>query len=65
MNGHGICKPLCSHLHPSRIVFAIIGLHVFGGLEMEVYGYPNFNTFVNSLVSTFLVLTVENYQYIM
>lgn len=52
-----------------RIVFAIIGLHVFGGLvdtvPPAIYGYPNFNTFINSLMSTLLVLTSENYQYIM
>lgn len=37
------------------IVFAIMGLHVFGGMPLKYYTYPNFDTFVNSLVATFVV----------
>lgn len=47
------------------LLFAIIGLHVFGGLPLEdanYIGYPNFDTFLNSLVSTFNILNMENYQ---
>jgi hypothetical protein len=37
------------------LVFAIIGLHVFGGLPMPDYPYPNYDTLLNSLVSTLAV----------
>ncbi len=37
------------------LVFTIMGMHVFGGLELQIYSYPNFDTFLNSLVSTFNV----------
>ena len=39
------------------VVFAIIGLHVFGGVINDPMGFnfPNFNTFMNSLVLTFNV----------
>ncbi|GIM03598.1 hypothetical protein Vretimale_8329, partial [Volvox reticuliferus] len=43
-------------------VFAIVGLHVFGGLDLARDPYPNFDTFMNSLVTTFNILTLENYQ---
>ncbi|GIL55077.1 hypothetical protein Vafri_10594, partial [Volvox africanus] len=43
-------------------VFAIMGLHVFGGLDLAHDPYPNFDTFMNALVTTFNVLTLENYQ---
>lgn len=36
-----------------------------GPTPPAVYGYPNFNTFVNSMMSTLLVLTSEDYQYVM
>ncbi|KXZ54859.1 hypothetical protein GPECTOR_4g931 [Gonium pectorale] len=53
------------------VVFSIVGMHVFGGLELMRGAYPNFDTFLNSLVTTFNVgakweraalLTLENYQ---
>ena len=37
------------------IVFAIVGMHVFGGLALDRDAYPNFDTFLNSLVATFNV----------
>lgn len=38
------------------VIFAIMGLHVFGGTSLAVpQPYPNFDTFLNSLVSTFNV----------
>lgn len=37
------------------VVFAIVGMHVFGGIPLDRDGYPNFDTFLNSLVTTFNV----------
>lgn len=49
------------------IVFAIIGMNVFGQIELDLtylgyQGYPNFSSFLSSMVISFQVLTLENYQ---
>lgn len=44
------------------LVFTIMGLHVFGAVEIEDSAYPNFTTFMNSLVSTFNILNLENWD---
>ncbi|KAA6417011.1 MAG: voltage-gated Ca2+ alpha subunit, partial [Trebouxia sp. A1-2] len=43
------------------IVFAIIGLHVYGGTQQSDE-YPNFSTFLLSVTTMFQVLTLENYD---
>eukprot|EP00892_Ulva_mutabilis_P003109 jgi/Ulvmu1/1279/UM011_0003.1 len=43
------------------IVFAIVGLHVFGGaLSTDIF--PNFNTFFNSFLTMFQILTMEDWE---
>lgn len=37
------------------VVFAVVGQHVFGGLILTYYPFPNYNTFFNALVATFNV----------
>uniref|UniRef100_A0A061RPV3 Voltage-dependent calcium channel L type alpha-1D n=1 Tax=Tetraselmis sp. GSL018 TaxID=582737 RepID=A0A061RPV3_9CHLO len=44
-----------------NIVFAIMGLHVFGQYEPDIV-YPNFRTFVDSCVLVFQVLTLEDWE---
>lgn len=58
-----------SLLCPKQVVFAIMGLSVFGGLPLDLSylvfpAYPNFNTFLSSLLITFQVwaLCVEHVQ---
>ena len=41
------------------LVFAIIGLHVFGG-ALPSEEFPNFNTFFNAFLSVFQLLTVSS-----
>ena len=36
------------------LVFTIMGMHIFGGLELQSI-WPNYDTFFNSLISTFNV----------
>lgn len=48
-------------------MFTIVGLHVFGGVEVFLpdgtpVKFPNFNTFINSMVSTFMILCLENWD---
>ncbi len=45
------------------LVFTIMGLHVFGGIDLPVgRNYPNFNTFINAMLSTFNILNLENWN---
>lgn len=44
------------------VLFAIIGMFTFGGLNLTTTLYPNYDTFLGSLVSTFNILNMENYQ---
>jgi len=44
------------------LVFTIMGMHVFGGEVLSPYPWPNYDTFLQSLVSTFNILNLENYQ---
>lgn len=37
------------------LLFAIIGMHVFGGIDLLTTIYPNYDTFLGSMVSTFNV----------
>lgn len=40
-----------------------MGLHVFGALTLPYpNGYPNFDTFLNAMVSTFNILNLENWN---
>jgi hypothetical protein len=40
-----------------------MGLHVFGALTLAFpNGYPNFDTFLNAMVSTFNILNLENWN---
>ncbi|GAX77245.1 hypothetical protein CEUSTIGMA_g4691.t1 [Chlamydomonas eustigma] len=43
------------------LLFTIMGMHIFGGIYLSII-WPNFDTFFNSLVSTFNILNLENYQ---
>ncbi|MEW5300382.1 MAG: hypothetical protein WDW36_003317 [Sanguina aurantia] len=43
------------------VVFGIVGMNVFGGIGMD-QAYPNFDTFISSILISFQVLTLENYQ---
>ncbi len=44
-------------------MFTIIGLHVFGGLPLPPdKAYPNYDTFLNALLSTFNALNLENWN---
>jgi len=43
------------------LVFSIIGLHVFGGAQTDD-PFPNYDTFVDSLVSTFNILNLEDFE---
>lgn len=43
------------------IVFAIVGLHVFGGLKLDE-AWPNYDTFILALVSVFNVLNLEDWE---
>ena len=58
------------------IVFAIVGLHVFGGLnrtnifeygidDPQLGGRASFDTFYHSILTTFQVLTLEDWEFIM
>ena len=63
----------CSHLPPPPLfhppykallvifwlVFTIMGMHIFGGLPQPTMIWPNFDTFFNSLISTFNVSNAE------
>ncbi len=42
-------------------VFSIVGMHVFGGTPLDTE-WPNFDSLVNSLATTFNVLNLENFQ---
>ena len=42
------------------LVFAIVGLHVFGGLPLAPPAWPNCDTLVNCLVLNFHTLNLEN-----
>jgi hypothetical protein len=45
------------------LVFSTMGMHLFGGLQLEVgRTYPNYDTFLNSLISSFNVLNLENWN---
>jgi hypothetical protein len=45
------------------LVFSTLGMHVFGGLALdEANAYPNYDSFLNSLVSSFNVLNLENWN---
>ncbi|GAX79594.1 hypothetical protein CEUSTIGMA_g7035.t1 [Chlamydomonas eustigma] len=49
------------------IVFGIIGMNVFGAMTLDltylgIPGYPDFSTFLSSMVIAFQVMTLENYQ---
>jgi hypothetical protein len=45
------------------LVFTIFGMNVFGGLQLPpANAYPNFDTFMNALLSTFNVLNLENWN---
>ncbi|KXZ47565.1 hypothetical protein GPECTOR_34g724 [Gonium pectorale] len=44
------------------IVFSIIGMHVFGAKDLDVYPWPDFSTFLYSLIATWNVLNLENWQ---
>ncbi|GMH39581.1 hypothetical protein BSKO_07479 [Bryopsis sp. KO-2023] len=46
------------------VVFAIVGLHVYGGIIPED-DFPNFNSFLNSIIVMFNVLTLEDWEIIM
>lgn len=40
-----------------------MGLHVFGGMALAPPDdYPNFDTFLNSMLSTFNILNLENWN---
>ncbi|GLI63280.1 hypothetical protein VaNZ11_006186 [Volvox africanus] len=43
------------------LVFSIIGMHVFGIKSLDGYEWPNFTTFLFSLISTWNVLNLENW----
>jgi hypothetical protein len=43
------------------VVFSIVGLHVFGGTPLDS-DWPNFDTLVNSMVTIFNALNLENMQ---
>ncbi|KAG2432797.1 hypothetical protein HXX76_008531 [Chlamydomonas incerta] len=47
------------------MVFAIVGMHVFGDKDLDTYPWPNFSTFLFSLVATWNVLNLENWQNLM
>eukprot|EP00198_Chlamydomonas_reinhardtii_P001158 XP_001690493.1 voltage-gated Ca2+ channel, alpha subunit [Chlamydomonas reinhardtii] len=47
------------------MVFAIVGMHVFGDKDLDTFPWPNFSTFLYSLVATWNVLNLENWQNIM
>jgi hypothetical protein len=43
------------------LVFTILGLHIFGGVDLPPPDqFPNFNSFMNSLVSTFNILVSDS-----
>lgn len=48
------------------VLFSIIGLHVFGTLKLDddPYhdGFPNYHSFINSMVATFDILTFEDVE---
>ncbi|KAG2448926.1 hypothetical protein HYH02_006274 [Chlamydomonas schloesseri] len=44
------------------MVFAIVGMHVFGDKDLDTFPWPNFSTFLFSLVATWNVLNLENWQ---
>lgn len=37
------------------VVFSVVGQHVFGGLHLTYYPWPNYNSFFNALVAAFNV----------
>lgn len=43
------------------VVFSIVGLHVFGGTPLDS-DWPNFDTLINSMVTIFNTLNLENLQ---
>ena len=49
----GLCVPQAL-LVIFWLVFTIMGMHIFGGLELQSI-WPNYDTFFNSLISTFNV----------
>ncbi|CAD7703297.1 unnamed protein product, partial [Ostreobium quekettii] len=46
------------------VVFAIVGLHLYGGVVPQDE-FPNFNSFLNSVIVMFNVLTLEDWEIIM
>jgi hypothetical protein len=43
------------------VVFSIVGLHVYGGTPLDE-PWPNFDTLINSMLTMFNVLNLENFQ---